>query len=58
LLLGDAVLSLAGSAVSSAGDLLPLLDEDRIGRALPVRILRAGELIEVEVEVGARGGPR
>jgi S1-C subfamily serine protease len=58
LLLGDAVLSLDGSALSSAGDLLPLLDEERIGKALPVRILRAGELRELEVEVGARGGAR
>jgi S1-C subfamily serine protease len=58
LLLGDAILSLGGQAVASAGDLMPLLDEDRIGRALPVRLLRAGDVREIPVEVGARGGGR
>jgi len=58
LLLGDAILSLDGQAVSSAGDLLPLLDEERIGKALPVRLVRSGEVQELPVEVGARGGVR
>jgi S1-C subfamily serine protease len=58
LLLGDAILALDGQAVSSAGDLLPLLDAERIGKAVPVRLLRAGEVRELPVEVGARGGVR
>jgi S1-C subfamily serine protease len=58
LLLGDALLSLDTRAVSSAGDLLPLLDEERIGKALPVRLVRAGDVRELAVEVGVRGGSR
>jgi S1-C subfamily serine protease len=55
LLLGDALLSLAGAPLAHAGDLLPLLEEERIGQALPVRLLRAGEVRELPVTVGARG---
>jgi S1-C subfamily serine protease len=61
LLLGDALLSLDGAPVRHAGDLLPLLEEERIGQPLPVRLLRAGEVREVPVTVGARaehGGRR
>jgi len=58
ILLGDAILSLDGQAVSSLGDLLPLLDEDRIGRSVPVRLVRAGEIRGLAVEVGTRGGAR
>jgi S1-C subfamily serine protease len=55
LLLGDALLALGGIRVSEPGDLLPLLEEERIGEALPVRLLRAGVVREVAVTVGARG---
>lgn len=57
LLLGDALLSLAGAPLSHAGDLLPLLEEERIGQALPVRLVRAGEVRELQVTVGTRGVP-
>ncbi len=56
LLLGDALLALAGERVSEPGDLLPLLEEERIGQPLAVRLLRAGEVRELTVTVGARGG--
>jgi S1-C subfamily serine protease len=55
VLLGDALLSLDGASVRHAGDLLPLLEEDRIGKPLPVRLLRAGEVREVPITVGVRG---
>lgn len=58
LLLGDALLSLDGERLSSVGDLLPLLDEDRIGRSFPLAVVRGGEVRKLEIEVGARGGPR
>jgi len=54
LLLGDAVLTLDGEAVTDFGDLLPLLEADRIGKALAVKVLRAGEVREVQVTVGVR----
>jgi S1-C subfamily serine protease len=57
LLLGDALLSLGGAPLAHAGDLLPLLEEERIGQALPVRLVRAGEVRELPVTVGARPRP-
>jgi S1-C subfamily serine protease len=56
LLLGDALLSLGGIGVTEPADLLPLLEEERIGTAIPVRLVRAGEVREASVTVGARGG--
>jgi S1-C subfamily serine protease len=58
LLLGDAVVALGGMPVSEPGDLLPLLEEERIGEPLAVRLVRAGEVREVTVTVGARGERR
>jgi S1-C subfamily serine protease len=54
LLLGDVLLSLDGKPVAHLGDLLPLLEEERIGQALPARVLRAGEIRELSLTVGAR----
>jgi S1-C subfamily serine protease len=58
LLLGDAILSFGGETLQDPGELLAFLTEDRIGDALPLRILRAGEVRELSVTVGARGGAR
>jgi len=57
LLLGDAILALGGVRVTEPGDLLPLLEEDRIGEPLVVRLVRAGEARELTVTVGVRGEP-
>jgi len=54
LLLGDALLALGGVEVSDYGDLVPLLDEEKIGKPLGVKVLRAGEVREVSVTVGTR----
>jgi S1-C subfamily serine protease len=54
LLLGDVIVGVEGKGVSSPGDLLPFLEEDRIGQSLSVRIVRAGEPRDVAVAVGAR----
>jgi S1-C subfamily serine protease len=54
LLLGDAVLALGGVEVSDYGDLVPLLDEEKIGKPLAVKLLRAGEPREIAVTVGVR----
>lgn len=54
VLIGDVILSLGGTEVSDYGDLLPLLEEDRIGKPVAVKVLRAGELRELSVAVGAR----
>jgi S1-C subfamily serine protease len=54
LLLGDVIVAVEGKGVSGPGDLLPFLEEDRIGQSLTVRIVRAGEPRELAVTVGAR----
>jgi S1-C subfamily serine protease len=54
LLLGDVIVAVEGKGVSSPGDLLPFLEEDRIGQSLNARIVRAGEPRDVAVTVGAR----
>lgn len=58
ILIGDALLSLGGHPVSDPQDLLPVLEEERIGDALAVRVARAGEIRELSVTVGARAGRR
>jgi S1-C subfamily serine protease len=55
LVIGDALLALGGAPVSEPGDLLPLLEEDRIGQPLVARIVRGGEPRELTLTVGARG---
>ena len=54
LLLGDVIVGVEGKGVASPGDLLPFLEEDRIGQSLSVRIVRAGDPRDVAVTVGAR----
>ena len=50
----DRIVAVEGKGVASPGDLLPFLEEDRIGQSLSVRIVRAGEARDVAVTVGAR----
>jgi S1-C subfamily serine protease len=56
LRLGDALLTFAGQALRHPSDLLGLLDAERIGAEVAVRLLRAGELREVTLTIGARNG--
>ena len=54
LMLGDVILSLDGHPLTHPADLLSLLDEDRIGTTSRARLLRGGEVREVEIVIGAR----
>ena len=56
--LGDVLLSAGGLAVSHAGDLLPLVEEERIGEAVPARIWRGGSVRAVLLAIGARGSAK
>jgi S1-C subfamily serine protease len=58
LVLGDAILSFGGETLQDPGELYAFLTEDRIGDSLPLRVLRAGEVREIAVTVGARGEGR
>ena len=55
LLLGDVLLRAGEERLTHPGTLLPLLDEDDVGRPLPFQLLRAGEVRDVSVVVGERG---
>jgi S1-C subfamily serine protease len=54
LLLGDILVALDGRPVGAAEDLQALLVGERVGRAVPVQVIRAGRLATVEVTVGQR----
>jgi S1-C subfamily serine protease len=54
LLLGDTIVGLAGQPVRQMDDLLALLSGDRVGVATPVRIVRSGQLQQLEVVIGER----
>jgi S1-C subfamily serine protease len=54
VLLGDALLALAGQPVEAPHDLAPVLEGERIGDAVAVRVLRAGEPRELVLTIGAR----
>jgi S1-C subfamily serine protease len=58
LALGDVILSVEGTPVAHAGELLPFLEAERIGQPLLARAWRAGAVREVKLVVGARPGRR
>lgn len=55
LIVGDILATLDGQPVEDTDDLLVLLAGDRVGRTVPVKLVRGGELTEVEITVGERG---
>ena len=56
LLIGDVVLKVDGQPTAGPADLLPFVDEDRVGATLSFRVLRAGATRDVRVTVGQRDG--
>jgi S1-C subfamily serine protease len=54
LLLGDTIVALDGHPVRHHDDLFALLSGDRVGTAVPVCIVRAGQVREVTVVIGER----
>jgi S1-C subfamily serine protease len=54
LLLGDTIVGLGGQPVRTMDDLLALLGGDRVGIATPVRIVRGGQVQDLEVVIGER----
>lgn len=55
IIVGDILATLDGQPVEDTDDLLVLLAGDRVGRPVPVKLVRGGELTEVEITVGERG---
>jgi S1-C subfamily serine protease len=54
LYLGDIVVKAAGAPIQHLDDLFAQLTGDRIGSRLPFSIIRAGDVLEIEVEIGSR----
>jgi S1-C subfamily serine protease len=54
VLVGDLVLDFDGLPVASAEELLDLLLGDRVGRAIPLRVLRGTTIVQLSVTVGER----
>jgi S1-C subfamily serine protease len=54
LFLGDTIVAVAGEAVRHHDDLLAKLTGDRVGSAVPFRILRGGQVMDVAVVIGER----
>lgn len=54
LMLGDTLVSLDGQPLGGVADLLPFLEEERIGRTITARVLRAGEPRELSITIGTR----
>jgi S1-C subfamily serine protease len=54
VLVGDLILDLDQQPVGSTDDLLALLTTDRVGRGVPVRVLRGGGITDLTVTIGER----
>jgi serine protease DegQ len=55
MMIGDIVATLDGQPVEDTEDLLVLLAGERVGRTVPVKVIRGGEPKTLEVTVGERG---
>ena len=54
LLLGDTLVGLDGEKVRHMDDLMALLSGDRVGKSVAARVLRGGQLQELQVVIGER----
>ena len=55
VLVGDILVSLDATTVADTEELLALLTGDKVGREVPVRVVRGGEQKTLRVTVGERG---
>lgn len=53
MFVGDTLLSLAGTPTREADDVLAILGPDTVGKTLTARLVRAGAVIELPVEIGS-----
>ncbi|HEV2279060.1 MAG TPA: S1C family serine protease [Acidobacteriaceae bacterium] len=54
ILLGDVILTIDGRPVRSPRSLQAALDSEKIGKPVPIKLVRGGKLVEVSVTVGER----
>jgi len=54
IMIGDLLLELAGKPVADTGDVQEALEAGSVGKAVPVRMIRGGALVDLEITVGQR----
>ncbi|MDZ7957483.1 MAG: PDZ domain-containing protein [Aulosira sp. DedQUE10] len=55
VLLGDVLVKVDGTTISDTGDVMALLNNsDRVGKTIPVQVVRGGVLLELAIAVGER----
>jgi S1-C subfamily serine protease len=54
LFLGDVIVAVAGQAVRRPDDLMAMLTGDQVGSTVPVRIVRGGQVQDLNITVGER----
>lgn len=54
LVIGDVIISIAGHAIAEPGDLVAVLQPDRVGHTVAASLLRGGEPRQVQVTIGER----
>jgi len=55
LYMGDTIVTLDRQPVRHLDDLFALLSGDRVGTAVPVQVIRGGQVVEVRVMIGEQG---
>ena len=55
LYMGDTIVTLDRQPVRHLDDLFALLSGDRVGTAVPIQVIRGGQVIEVRVVIGEQG---
>jgi len=54
MMVGDILVALDGQPVRHMDDLMALLSSDRVGKAVPVRVVRGGQVTDSTVTIGER----
>jgi S1-C subfamily serine protease len=52
LFMGDTIVAMDGQPVRHLDDLVALLSSDRVGRSVPIRFVRGGQMSEIRVVIG------
>jgi S1-C subfamily serine protease len=56
LMIGDVIVAVNGDAISIPGDFQKVLDPERVGTTVSVRLVRAGKVNDAKITIGQRDG--
>jgi S1-C subfamily serine protease len=54
LFLGDIIVKAGGSSIQHIQSLQPLLDSENVGKAIPIDIVRGGQLLKLDITIGEK----